>query len=273
MQPIQYGAKGYDVIEIQKALGITADGIFGMDTQTAVMAFQTDNSLLADGIIGPVTWAALGLPAVVTPPVPPTSENVHGVDTSHWNGLVDWDKVKGFSPYMAIGFAKATEGADVVDDQFKNSWPGIKAAGLRRCAYHFFHPAANQFQAATLFAKTVGILEDGDLIAMDWETHEGTIQEEIAAAQLFLATVEQIMGHKPGIYIGEYYANELGNPVWMADHWLWLAEYTKQPVVPAPWKGYTFWQYSGSGVVPGTGKAVDLNIAGGDLEWLNNFKG
>ena len=36
-----------------------ADGIFGAKTEAAVIAFQKNNGLTADGICGPKTWAAL----------------------------------------------------------------------------------------------------------------------------------------------------------------------------------------------------------------------
>ena len=35
------------------------DGIFGAKTKNAVQAFQKENGLEADGIIGPLTWAKL----------------------------------------------------------------------------------------------------------------------------------------------------------------------------------------------------------------------
>jgi chitosanase len=52
---------GDDIRELQKALGITVDGVFGTDTQDAVKAFQKSRGLSVDGIVGPATMAALGL--------------------------------------------------------------------------------------------------------------------------------------------------------------------------------------------------------------------
>jgi peptidoglycan hydrolase-like protein with peptidoglycan-binding domain len=52
-----------DVIALQQALGIAADGDFGASTLAAVQAFQTAHGLTADGVVGPDTRAALGLSA------------------------------------------------------------------------------------------------------------------------------------------------------------------------------------------------------------------
>ena len=59
MKSIKKGDKGDKVKEVQKALGITADGDFGPATELAIMKFQGQNSLGADGIVGPNTWAKL----------------------------------------------------------------------------------------------------------------------------------------------------------------------------------------------------------------------
>jgi len=55
------GAQGSSVSALQRALGITADGVYGPETRAAVRRFQRREGLSADGIAGPATLAALGL--------------------------------------------------------------------------------------------------------------------------------------------------------------------------------------------------------------------
>jgi putative chitinase len=53
---LKKGSNSNDVKKIQEKLGINADGIFGLDTENAVKAWQTANGLEVDGIVGPSTW-------------------------------------------------------------------------------------------------------------------------------------------------------------------------------------------------------------------------
>lgn len=57
---LQFGDHGESVTELQTALGIHADGSFGIATKAAVMALQKKNGLTQDGLVGPKTWALLG---------------------------------------------------------------------------------------------------------------------------------------------------------------------------------------------------------------------
>ena len=65
MEILKYGFAGYLVELIQsvfKKLNLYTgkiDGIFGIQTQTAVVNFQKQNSLLPDGIVGQNTWDLL----------------------------------------------------------------------------------------------------------------------------------------------------------------------------------------------------------------------
>ncbi len=49
--------------QLQRRLGVAADGDFGPITLRAVKGFQVSHGLVVDGIVGPATRAALGLPA------------------------------------------------------------------------------------------------------------------------------------------------------------------------------------------------------------------
>jgi peptidoglycan hydrolase-like protein with peptidoglycan-binding domain len=53
---------GSSVVDLQRALGLPADGVFGRQTARAVREFQRGHGLKADGVVGPATWAALGVP-------------------------------------------------------------------------------------------------------------------------------------------------------------------------------------------------------------------
>ena len=75
---LRKGDKGSAVKDLQEFLEITADGDFGPGTEAAVKKWQAENGLVADGIVGPKTWDAMGLATT------DESEQVYTTD----NGLI-----------------------------------------------------------------------------------------------------------------------------------------------------------------------------------------
>ena len=56
---LKKGSKGALVKQLQKALNLASDGIFGSLTEERVKEFQFSNGLKSDGVVGPATWAIL----------------------------------------------------------------------------------------------------------------------------------------------------------------------------------------------------------------------
>jgi hypothetical protein len=74
---LRRGANGPAVVTLQKELNrhgatpsLVADGDFGAKTLAAVLAFQREAQLVADGIVGTRTWEALTRGAPLASPVP-----------------------------------------------------------------------------------------------------------------------------------------------------------------------------------------------------------
>jgi murein L,D-transpeptidase YcbB/YkuD len=65
MALLRRGLCGEPVRILQQQLGVTADGIFGKDTEAALIQYQNDNGLSADGIAGPDTFTMMGLTELV----------------------------------------------------------------------------------------------------------------------------------------------------------------------------------------------------------------
>ncbi len=190
-----------------------------------------------------------------------------GLDVSHFQGDIDWRKVKESGITFAI--MKASEGLTEVDPKFTTNWSGALSAGLVRGAYHFFRPEDDALAQAQHYIKTVQ-LQAGDLVpVIDIEVIDSaSILAIDAGVKRWLQYVEQATGVKPMIYSDLSFLNsdlESG----FGEYPLWIAEYTsKEPQVPAAWRKWQIWQYSQSGTVPGIDGAVDLDrFRGVQSDW------
>jgi lysozyme len=199
--------------------------------------------------------------------------SIEGMDVSHYDGTIDWASAKGSG--IDFAFVKATEGTTFVDPMFATNWAGMKAAGVVRGAYHFFHSNMDPVAQADFVTKTVGALETGDLpIVIDLEVTDGNSEATvISTATTFLTTVTSLSGKTAMIYVSPSFLSDYssfsGNPLWIAN-WAVMC-----PDVPAPWSTWTFWQYSDTGTVSGVSGAssVDLDHFNGTMTELQALGG
>jgi GH25 family lysozyme M1 (1,4-beta-N-acetylmuramidase) len=198
-----------------------------------------------------------------------TTSTLEGIDVSHWQGTISWTKVAAAGKKFAI--IKATESTDYVDPQYATNHANAKAAGLWTGAYHFARPSTTTNDAvleADHFAAVMK-LGAGDLIpALDLEDSGGM---SVAGLQSwvtkFLGEVTAKVGVKPMIYTSpSFWKNHMGDSRTLADagyKTLWIAHWgVSSPTVPASnWggHGWTFWQYTSDGTVPGITGRVDLD--------------
>ena len=134
----------------------------------------------------------------------PCRYEVHGVDVSHYQGVIDWKRVAADSlgdfP-LRFAFLKATEGGDHGDSTFQRHFAEARKAGLVCGAYHYFIPATDARRQADFFIRTVP-LRKGDLPpVLDVETLGKRSPRELrAAVKIWLNHVERHYGVKPILY-------------------------------------------------------------------------
>ncbi|MFO0602934.1 MAG: GH25 family lysozyme [Polyangiales bacterium] len=202
-----------------------------------------------------------------------THATLRGVDVSSYQGAINWSTVRAAG--ITFAFAKSSEGTGLVDPYFARNWAGMRAAGIVRGAYHFFHPGVSAEAQAQLVLATVGPLDAHDLpIVLDFEARDGIAEATaVARAVTFLQIIANRTGRTPIVYMSAGFLSR-SYPA-LAPFPLWVAHYgVSCPSVPAGRTTWDFWQTSERGRVNGIpGGDVDLDVFNGSLDELFVFLG
>ncbi len=208
----------------------------------------------------------------------PWTYPVHGTDVSKYQSDVDW--VAARESGISFVFIKATEGGDRVDDMFARHWRGAKAAGIPRSAYHFYYFCRPAIEQAAWFIRNVP--RDADalphVLDMEWNhlspscklrPPAATVQREM---RIFLDAIEKHYGKRPIIYtsIDFYEDNKLSS--FKGYDW-WLRSVSAHPHDRYDGENFLFWQYTGTGKVPGITGDADINVFNGSPEQWRRWLG
>ncbi|HET6712813.1 MAG TPA: GH25 family lysozyme [Actinomycetota bacterium] len=196
-----------------------------------------------------------------------------GIDVSHWQGTIDWQRVAEKGKRFA--FLKATDGHDILDPTFFANRAGARANGLLVGAYHFARPDPSKGDAveeARWFVSQADPRPGYLLPVLDLETSRGLDQQDVTLwARRWTAEVRRLTGVTPLVYTSPHgwerrtgdtraLARD-GSPLWIA-HWG-----VESPLLPAgEWdgNGWHVWQYTSHGQVAGIAGRVDLDVVRGN---------
>ncbi len=202
----------------------------------------------------------------------PEGETLEGIDVSHHQGTVDWDRVA--SRGISFAFIRVSDGLYTLDRQFERNWTEAKRVGIIRGVYQFFRPNQNAVAQAELLLERIGWhVESGDLPpVIDVEVSGGRSRSQVVAAvRAWVDRVEEAVGVKPIIYTSPGLWDSIAASSEFGDYPLWVAHYyTSCPRMPTGWDSWVFHQYTDSGYVSGAG-TVDRNRFNGSLADLQAF--
>lgn len=197
--------------------------------------------------------------------------DIHGVDVSHYQGEIDWNKLA--SQDVRFAYIKATEGSSHVDDKFAVNYKDAQEAGIRVGAYHFFsYDSAGATQAEN-FINTVdaceGMMPPVADVEFYGDKNSNPPKAEDVRRELgdFLDALEETYGMKPAIYTTED-LHERYIKGYFDEYPLWIRSIWSTPDRDINW---TFWQYTDRGRLEGFSgdeTFIDLNVFYGTAdEW------
>lgn len=181
----------------------------------------------------------------------------YGIDVSHHNGKIRWNKV----PAVQFVYVKATEGATYQDALYERNINGARNAGFKVGSYHYFRTTSSAHDQFENFKSRV-TKEKQDLIPMvDIEECTNWTRAQFQdSLRVFMNLVEEYYGKAPMIYSVQNFYRDYGAPEFNNSRLL-LGKYESD--TPPSFKGpghYTIWQYTEKGRLRGIPKYVDLDV-------------
>ena len=198
---------------------------------------------------------------------------VHGIDVAKYQGDIDWRTAKRGG--VAFAFIKATEGGDHLDHMFATNWANAGNAGVPRGAYHFYFFCRTAAEQARWFIRNVPKDPKSlpPVLDMEWNHQSKSCKYKPSAVKIraemkrFLAILTRHYGKKPLIYttVDFYEDNQLAS---LKGYEYWLRSVAGHPSKVYPGQRWSFWQYTGTGRIPGIKGNTDINVfAGSPASW------
>ncbi|MEO8512353.1 MAG: GH25 family lysozyme [Ignavibacteria bacterium] len=189
---------------------------------------------------------------------------VSGIDVSHHQGDIDWDKVS--QEDFAFVYIKATEGEEFKDSLYRFNNKNAVRVGFKTGAYHFYLASKDPLKQAENFIKSVpkGSVQLPPVLDIEFPPDMATEKDKsklIGEIYMCLYKLKNYYGKTPVIYTDyDCYDNYLKPEFKDFDFWIRDIHDTPQFSDRRSW---LFWQHSNKGLVNGISGLVDLNVFNG----------
>jgi len=197
---------------------------------------------------------------------------IRGIDVSHYQGTIDWSKVR--QNGVKFAYIKATEGDDFVDPQFADNWSESDKAGVLRGAYHVFSFCSDGYAQAKEFYYTVPRDTRALPPAVDVSSGAGCASipsdnELLTEFETFRSVIEGFFSRRMVFYVNR--DNTIAKYLWRTGETrFWVRGLFIHPAAKFG-DGWMFWQYSIRGRIDGIETPVDVDTFNGterDLQSL-----
>lgn len=199
---------------------------------------------------------------------------VMGVDVSHYQGKIDWQKFE--DQNVRFAFIKATEGSGHIDEFARNNIRSASETDIKISAYHFFSfDSPGETQAENFMS----VVEPNDIdmppvIDIEYYGDKCNDQPDTHEVEVILKPLLEILenhyGEKPIIYTTLIVYNKYIKEKF-SDYPLWIRNVNFEP----DFIDFKFWQYSDKGNLygfVGEEKYIDLNVYNGtESEFAEEF--
>ena len=187
-----------------------------------------------------------------------TCNHIHGLDMSHYQGEVWWERVSENSNHkLNYVYLKATEGGAKIDKKYLENIVAAQRYGMNVGSYHFYRPKVPQVEQLRNFRAQCRP-QDQDLIPMvDVETTSGLSSKALRdSLQKFLILMTEEYGVRPLVYTyTNFYNQHLIGAI--DDYKLFIAQYTQREPELQDGRDIFAWQYTGKGSINGVNGYVD----------------
>lgn len=197
----------------------------------------------------------------------PENFNSYGLDISHHQGEIDWDKIfiqNELDSIIDFVYFKVSEGIDHADTKWEENRAQLKKHAKKSGAYHFFLPKKDALLQANNFIKHYSY-QAGDLPPVIDVELEGISNDDLIAKMLiWMNVVQKATGQRPIIYTSLHFYETKFN-TFFKNETFWIASYSRMPDLENN-SNIAIWQYSEKGRFEGINEYVDLNVGVSNFE-------